>query len=350
MTETSLELRTEFESGLKEDVRSVAAIIGDFEKIAEKAETVQQKEQLNSLREKIAKAAKKFLKVGRNIALAGFIALGVDYYVTHPDVEIARDARGSIEYIHPDKETTHILNVLAGRESISLEEALNNFREITRTRADAVGITLPEDFDTYGIDQMDSFLTTAFNKKGFNDEPGQLKDYFYDFHYLKRMELPESDAQEIYELVWEVEQESGNPKIRFQTKGPNVFGIALSDEDTYRPHYNPLENTLYLPMGMFVEQVEGYKLLLAELSHGKQIKDDPFGFYFKAASSFLRIFSKGGFTMSKLSEAQREEYSITGSLEHEAHSVIQPRLTEKYKKLTKIKGVKGEKIRKLKEN
>lgn len=349
-SQESLELKTEFELGLSQDLETVVTAMNSFKKIAEEAETPEQKEKLNSLREKILGTAKRFLKVGRNITLTGFIALGVPlglegvkYYGTHPELETTRDERGNVVYVHPDTKTTHILNVLAGRELISLEEASNNFRGILKTRANALGIELPEDFDTYNIDQLDSFLTTVMNEKGFDAKPGEFKDYFYDFQYLERIELPENESQEIYNLVWEIEKESGNPKVRFQTKGPNVFGVALSDEDTYRPHYNPLENTIYLPMDMFVEQDEGYKLLIAELSHAKQLKDDPFGFYFKTASSALRIFSKGGFDMSKLSEAQREEYRTPGSLEHEAHSSIEPELQKKYQKLTKIKGVKGKK-------
>lgn len=194
---------------------------------------------------------------------------------------------------------------------------------------------------------MDNFFVTALNEKSGtasdSAKPGELKDYFYEYQYLKKMDVPEDKVKEIYNLVWAVEQECGNPKIRFQTKGPSIFGVALSDEDTYRPHYNPSENTLYLPMDMFVEQTWGYKHTLAEMSHSKQLKDNPVEFYFKVASSFLRIFSKGGFNMEKLSEAQREEYKISGSLENEAHSVIEPGLTEKYEKLTKIKGVKGDK-------
>ena len=344
-----LELGTEFESGLTEDFEAAQKVMDEFERIAQSAETPEQKEKLNSLREKIAKATKKFFKLGRNLALVGMIAMGVhyvDYYRTHPDVEIKDDGKGNIEYVHPDAKTSHILNVLAGKDSISFEEALENARGIFRTRAEILGIKLPTDFDTYNIDQMDNFFVAALNEKneeGDTAKPGELKDYFYEYQYLKRMDVPEDRVKEIYNLVWEVEKECGNPKIRFQTKGPNVFGVALSDEDTYRPHYYPSENTLYLPMDMFVEQTEGYQNLLAEMSHAKQLKDNPVGFYFKTASSSLRIFSKGGFDMEKLYEAQLEEYKISGSIEHEAHSVIEPRLAEKYEGLTKIKGIKGEK-------
>ena len=341
-----LGLKTEFVSGLEEDFQAVQEVMGDFESIAQKAETPEQKEKLNLLREKIATATKKFLKLGKNLALVGTIAMGVDYYVTHPDVETKDDGKGNIEYIHPDTKTDHILNVLAGKDSISLEEALENTRGIFRTRAEVLGIKLPSDFDTYNIDQIDDFIVTALNEKNDEDyaaKPGELKDYFYDYQYLKKMDLPEDEAKEIYSLVWAVEKECGNPKIRFQTKGPSVFGVALSNEDTHRAHYDPLGNTLYLPMDMFVEQTGGYKDLLAEMSHAKQLEDNPLGFYFKGASSLLRIFSRGGFNMEKLSEAQLKEYDTPGSLEHEAHSVIQPKLAEKYEKLIKIKGVKGDK-------
>lgn len=344
-SEQLLELRTEFESGLTEDFEAAQKVINDFERIAQRAETPEQKRKLNSLREKVAKATKKFFKLGRNLTFVGLIAMGVDYYVTHPDIEAEDDGKGNIEYIHPDAKTTHILNVLAGRDSISFEEALENARGIFQTRAEALGIKLPSDFDTYNIDQMDNFFVTALNEKSGGEpaKPGELKDYFYEYQYLKKMDVPEDKVKEMYNLVWEIERECGNPKIRFQTNGPSTLGIALSSEDTYRPHYGPIENTLYLPMDMFVEQAVGYQDLLAEMSHAKQLKDNPTGFYFKAGSSLLRIFSKGGFDMGKLYEAQQEEYKISGSLEHEAHSVIEPGLTEKYEELTKIKGVKGDK-------
>lgn len=339
----SLELRNEFESGLKEDLLTATTAIKNFEAVAETAVTPEQKKKLNLVREKISTAAKKFLKIGRNISIAGLIALSVDYYLTHSELETALDEKGNIEYIHPDAKTNHILNVLAGRDSISHEEAIDNFREISKTLADASDVDVPEQYDTYDINQIDSFLTAALNKKSIETKAGEIKDYFYEVHYLSQVDLPEDEAEGIYNLIWQIEQECGNPKIRFQTAGPSILGISLPEKNIYRPHYDPLENTVYVPMDMFIGQSDGYKNLIAELSHAKQLKDDPLGFYFKAGLSFLRMFSKGGFDTNELSGAQREEYYIPGSLEHEAHSDIQPQLENKYEKLTKIKGSKGKK-------
>lgn len=336
------ELEIELEFGLDDDMAMAAEVIRNFNEIAQKAETPEQKKKLNSLRKKISRLVKKFLKTGRNITLAGTLALGVDYFITHPDLKIKVDEKGNIEYIHPDPETTHILNVLAGRESISFEEALGNFRAIMRVWAEAEGIELPEDFDTYDIDQIDNFLTNASRKMGRAFKPGDFKDDFYEFYYWERMDIPEEESREIYNLVWELEQECGNPKIRFQKRGPRPFGLSGNDID--RAYYNPLENTVYLPMAHFVEQGKGYQSLIAELSHAKQLRDNPFGFYFKSVISALRIFSKGGFDKGRLLEAQDEEYDIPGSLEHEAHSTIEPQLREKYKKLSEIKGTKGKDV------
>ena len=334
--EVENDLETKLNSEIQGDLQEAVNIIQEFEKIAEKAETPAQKEKLNSLRKKISRTVKKFFTIGRRLALVGTLAMSINHYVTHPDLEVTEDEQGDLLFKHPDKQTTHILNAIVGRDSISLEESLKSYKERIKNRIKKIGISLPTEFDSYDIDQVDSYLVKA----GL-DKPGVTRDYFNEYYNFKGVEVSPDESKEIYNLLWEMEEECGNPKFRFQSRGPSVLGIEYSDDDT-RAYYDPIGNTFYIPMDLFVGQEAGHEKLFAELAHAKQLEDNPLEFYVKSASSMLRIFAKGKFDLEILTEAHQEEYEISGTLENEAHSEIEPYLAEKYSKITKGKSIGGE--------
>lgn len=322
--------RLQCEEELATDIIADAAVIEEtidaFEDIVRKAKTPEQREQCDLLRKKIGEILNRFVRYGRNLTLFGLMTLSVNHYATHPDLKKEHNENDNETYVHPDAKTTHILNILSGKEPITFEEALENHKEWFKTKSEMFGYNIPSNFDDYDIDQFDLFYTTVTRANGYDTKPGELKEILMS-EYQKKINLSEDNQKEIYNLLWKMEEVCGNPKIRFQTEAP--FGLPEYQD---RAYFDPATNTIYIPLYNFLK-IPGYnKSLFAEMSHAKQLKDDPINFYLKWGSSALRTFLAGGFNRKRLSNAQKKEYSIPTSMEHEAHSVIQPELEAKFAK------------------
>ncbi len=290
---------------------------------------------------KIAEAIHTFYRFVNRLSLVGLVFLGADQQrVRHFEVETSIDENGNITYTHQDPETTHILNVLAGRELFSEEEALNYFRENLKAKAKFFDISLPSDFDTYTLTQITDFFVPAANAKGLKLSTEEFTGFFYHSQYLSRVELPKGTEQEIYTLVWQAEQECGNPNVRFQTKQ----AIHRDKFESFtRAYFRSSENTIFIPIESFlgIKEGNGYKQIIAELSHAKQLYDDPLKYERDQSESDIRISAEGGSDEKLRHIAYEKEYTIPGSLENTAHHVIEPKLQKKYELLTKIKGVDG---------
>lgn len=245
-----------------EDLQVLAQAVDKFDKLAEQAKTPEQKEKIESLRSRAFEVAKKFLRFSSAATLGSMLALSIDFCATRNTIEKKLDSDGNMEYFHPDRETTRILNTLSG------------------------------------------------------------KGYY---------------SSKISNILWRIEEECGSPNVRFQTTGPSIAGIELGP-NIARPYFNSLSNTVFIPDPQFLEPGKGgIEHLLAELSHSKQLGDNPLNFYAKAVASLFRILGEGGLDAKKLSKAQDKEYDLPGSLENEAHSLIEPELTKKYKDIAQGK-------------
>jgi hypothetical protein len=131
-----------------------------------------------------------------------------------------------------------------------------------------------------------------------------------------------------YPYVLDLFMNNGNPKIR-------VRGFFRGSD---REYYNPLSNTIImhlmsdksLPKDMSIQLSEAYFLVLfPELSHSVQFRKKLIPTIGKTMVSFSRVFVKGLFQWDFWS-AYEDEYSIKGSLEYEAHEIIEPKITEDY--------------------
>ena len=326
-----------------ENARAAALAMIEFERLTSEAETKEQKSALRNIREKIARSIQRLIWYSRNTAILGAVALAVDYYVTHPELEETRNEQGETEYQHPDKETQRILEVLAGKRSISEKEAFENFRALAKEELSQMKVSLPDDYDNYDLDELDLFISQVLSEQGKQYARGAIKNNFYNNYYFEKVDFPKEEARELYELLWKLERECGNPNIRFQTEGFKIFGIAAKSSDITRPHYDPLKNTVYVTMGSFISSKQkSLTDLFAELAHAKQLKENPVGFYWEAVRSYARIFMTGGFNLEELQQAQQAEYKIRGSFEQRTHSVTEQKLRKQYDELlTAIRGVKG---------
>lgn len=327
----------DFESGITADYWANLKKIERLNELESYAKRAEQKTRLANIRKKAQQIVKDSLRVSRNVTLVLSIVTTAHYEATHPDLKKESWPDGSVSYTHPDEETTHILNYLAGREQLTLKDGLSNFIEFTKNLKELKGvdIKIPDDIDNFTHEQMDEFWRDVCIKLGYTENNITFLKQVFDGHFFSKINVPPERADEIYNLVWKMEQECGNPNIRFMTSGP--YGRAT---DMDRAYFDPRTNTIYIHMDKFIEAGEygGHAEVLAEMSHSKHLGDRPIDFLFSAVMASGRILYSGGADPDNLSQAQQREYDREGSLEHEAHSKIEPELKKSYEDLLDLKG------------
>jgi hypothetical protein len=176
-------------------------------------------------------------------------------------------------------------------------------------------------------------------KKQFDEDP------FYNFdaqtkNYLKDTVVPSvikrgQPVKEIEKAVVNKHIENGNPKIR-DTRH-QMTGLFLKKD---RPMYNPISNTLNLPiqgekelskdMSKGKRRVDGVSTYAAELSHAKQAKET-------SGIRFLGNYIKDNVVNGG------DTYEVPGTIENTAHSTIQPKLYKDIKQATRKMVEEGDK-------
>lgn len=132
----------------------------------------------------------------------------------------------------------------------------------------------------------------------------ESKNYFY----LKPLKEFNPD---LYDKLWQIEVEMGAPKIKWDNND----------------RYHPPSNTILLsPDSTWA--IDG---LLAEFAHAKQLKDNPISSQCRGYWSKLRTLGRMVENLDSWEEAYRPEYDLEGSLEYEAHRVIEPMLWKRLK-------------------
>ena len=132
------------------------------------------------------------------------------------------------------------------------------------------------------------------------------------------------------ENLWEQWNASGKPKVTQWsneefTKHKKVFNNPGAWYDGKpRAFYNPYKHEMVIPHG----NVESY---FAELSHAAQYKSKD-----KDRNLSLWERLKGSFESAIYGE---DAYSTLGTIEHGAHSVIQPQMEEEFRESSRIQDV-----------
>ncbi|MEI6378044.1 MAG: hypothetical protein WCO55_00135 [Candidatus Falkowbacteria bacterium] len=322
------------EASILKNAEMIEALDRELEFIASRTRAKEQLYKVEKARTKINKLTKRFLKVSGCISAAlilGVSALKINSDEHHKDLIKTKDSQGKEHFQHPDQETNHILNVLAGQEKISYEEAFSNYKEFEKDVYKKVGITDLPDFEGLSLKQLDS-LNNA--KKGV--PIGMTEDTFNEFYSMETMDVPEDKKEQVYKLVWQIEEECGNPNIRWKTEIPSLMGVSAPANNRIRAHYDELSNTMYIPLSSFGLNGRNFQPVMAELSHGKQFKDISLKNLAGNAAIIGRVGGKM-LTGKSMDDAYEEEYNIPGTIEYEAHKEIQPQLMEKYKPLMDLK-------------
>jgi hypothetical protein len=113
-----------------------------------------------------------------------------------------------------------------------------------------------------------------------------------------------------------LEEEVGSPKIR--------WGETLDNRE------GSFDGTIkMLPPAMDADREIRRDIFIAEAAHAKQRKEKPYATAIQFAKDMVRTIFTSIRMGKSLGEAQNELYDIPGTLEYEAHQIIEPQLAKK---------------------
>lgn len=278
---------------------------------------------------RVRRVAKILLRRVRDAMILAAMALVLTYanYERTRWAVTQENNNGSIIYRHEDKKTNDILNYISGINSLP-ENAKKELARICimQLLSEVRGVKLPldlekrsdEDFRKFAVEALGLYLDTKY--EGVDDQYvidliGK-EDWFK--HFTRDRHSPNS---RLYRALWDIEQEAGNPKIRW-TSDPEWI-----NSQGFRASYDQITNTMYIsPTGYGYGDIND---LISESAHGKQFNENPLKLI-AAGKDLIRIIGRSIITLKAPSETREELYNIPGSIEYEAHKEIQPRLEKEF--------------------
>lgn len=302
---------------------------------------LEEKDKLRIKLEKIGKQFLSYLQTAALLAGAGFGASILGY--KHTQYDVVKEGDGvNITYKHEDDLTTHNINVLCGVEDLTHEDKVEILRTDIRTRlSKAISPRFIALKDQY-LDKIDAMndeqLVIVMKKmqfeyeKIFTEPTAEFVNKYIDPQ--PKINDPEYIKQ-LYKALWELEQECDNPRVIIT--GKPVEGFFSFD----RSSYDPFTNTIYV---VTTGNPDGYKQLLAELAHAKQRTDKPALMAAQGTLDGARVITE----MIVGLKSYRTAYDTTlydqkGSIEHDAHEVIEKKLIQKVSdKTPRVRELKSE--------
>jgi len=121
------------------------------------------------------------------------------------------------EYKHEDSRTTHYLEVLAGRDTLDFEDFKQYLVPFWQLEVDEfLEMDLEKPLKEMSMEEMDQLFIETNLYNGATATKVMQQRYE---KYLSHFEEPEDNKipiEAVYDLVWKMEQEVGNPKIRLE--------------------------------------------------------------------------------------------------------------------------------------
>lgn len=301
--------------------RRAAEVLGRCERFAGKYPELAEK--AVRLKAKIKMELTKSLKVLRVATAVSAIALGgyyANYERTRYDVEEGIDHDGKKIFLHEDKETSNILDYLSGRTDLPRDMKLRLAKEFLPVATTNAGLTSPAKEELKVMSEEE--LKEAFEKL-YNKSPRFIWPRIYaDGEWLDALfaRKPEID-EEMYHGLWEIERIAGNPRIRWRKSG---HGEDLSST----PHYNSITNTLYIGNPIDYFEVGMIEEFVSEAAHGKQFHEKPVSSGLRWLKDVVGTAAEAA-SLRSPSRAYEGLYAKPGTVEYEAHRVIEPELKKK---------------------
>lgn len=135
------------------------------------------------------------------------------------------------------------------------------------------------------------------------------------------IKLPVAYDPAIAKILWKLQARVGAPRIRWEAPGQNIEATVSGQmSGAGRAHYNSETNTVYITPGSVGAT------LVAEDSHALQFDQHPIAsrvqFVLDMTQSAVRAYKEH----TTVYEQQLKDYRTPGTLEYDAHKVIQPTL------------------------
>lgn len=386
------DLRTERVGLPSESTAAVANVEHELGKVEEKNTEKIEPRLLDRVRGKLGALAKAVLLTGALYAVGTEkVELRSQIFGAEKLVK-SRDVGGRTVYEHVDAETTHILNIVAGKEKLTSEEKISLQIDLARMSLSDTGRKLPENFaglsEAERLDWLaDDSAQWLIERDYGGENKNKLRDKFlYDNGPEERMILLEAWGVDVpeevkkldeaafvnwmvepykemvrkrylleeraawknifslltstpefdegtYEAIWRLEQEVGAPRVRLSySAAASGMAFFAAESDGF---YDGMSNTVYLNFG----GIEA-RTLIAEMAHSQQRKEAPISTAFRELLALGRVISRTAKEMSVSSakSAYGAEYSLPGSIEQEAHGPIEGKLRERFERYKKKQG------------
>jgi len=300
----------------------------------------------------MGKKINKFFRTLKWGALIGGALAIANYKMSHSNLETIIYQDGTNAYKHKDARTTHYLNILAGVEKFSEEDLLIPYRKEAAQFLKDEKIKLNKNTEKMSIYELDKLLAESVDTSEY-EKGAIVKEFYKDLELLNKTDTTnKKPSKDIYELVWKLEKECDNPKIRFTAEDRNFNPISSFNGDA---HYSFINNTIYIDYkdNSYTSKRFRNDNFFSEMSHAKQFKDNPIGACVKGLLDYISIakklitdkdystcgicdmengINKNAYDLftNRIYYRYYELYDQPGSFEHEAHEIIEPYLREKY--------------------
>lgn len=291
----------------------------------------EQKSKFEKIKDRIFNITRKTFNTVKWISIIGGTIGIANHERTHSDLEILTNPDGTHVYKHEDERTTHYLNILAGRDTFTEEDMRLELNGLMQYAADEKGVSLDKKISEMSIDELDDLAIKMFSN---NSEDGLKKgdfkkDFYNSLNSINKLDTSDyKQNEDTYELVWQLEQECGNPKIRFVSED---LGSMRTSNYEGAKHEDIINNAIYVDPRDMKPGLSTSNGFIAEMSHMKHFNDNPVGTTLQTLSDFLGVIKRGKFNTKALSEEYHKLYSTPGSFEHTTHSIIEPYLLRKYR-------------------
>lgn len=294
--------------------------------------------------ERVQKKA-SFLKNFIRVASIGAALVGANevrsYASSRYEISTVTREDGSTTYEHEDPETNRIMSYLTGEKPLAQEDRIFFYRQVVREAyREHQRFLAASKGDTadVGIDALNAYETDIpTDEQGLKKKLAQIYAYedavLGDFGsngtaedrvektFAEAIKAPIKYDPTFAKILWSIQEKVGAPRIRWAAPGENTHSNITSRlVGAGRANYQHSDNTVYLQPGAVGET------LVAEDAHAYQFNHKPI----QSRAQFLidtgRTVAASIRNGTKMYEEQKKQYSTPGSIEYEAHEVIEAKI------------------------
>jgi hypothetical protein len=292
------------------------------------------KEGLSKL-ERVREAGNLFLKRLRQLGVVLAIGMASHYNLTHKNKIEKTIENGREIFKHNDEETTHILNYFGGVDSLSDSERFNMFKSKLKFGGE-MSENLPKNFDKMNEDEVLAYFHDFYKNTGMNiEETKKLVADSIEAQFPKKYNYNDT----LYRILWETEKECGAPNIRWTYGHKRNF---LTPGPATEARYSFKSHTCFIQPYDSAQSYKQLNNLIAEWAHAKQFDHRYISSILESIRDMVRIANDMIENNNTFIKSHKKEYEIGGSIENEAHEILEPYIKSKFEEIKSIKLDKDE--------